>query len=64
MSRKRSRRESVLLVFRVVLYSAVLLTAAFVECRVRRALDDPAALAPLEAPQPAAESAERARPPR
>ena len=46
MSRRRSRRESILLAVRVVFFSAVLIAAATLEYRVRSALDDPTAYPP------------------
>jgi hypothetical protein len=41
MSRRRGKRESILLVIRVVFFVAVLIGAAIVEYRVRSSLDDP-----------------------
>ena len=54
MSRRRSRRESILLAVRVVFFSAVLIAAATLEYRVRSALDDPAAHPPPAATTAAA----------
>jgi hypothetical protein len=57
MSRRRGRRESILLAVRVVFFSAVLIAAAILEYRVRSALDDPAAYAPPAATTAAASAA-------
>ena len=61
MSRRRSRRESILLAARVLFFTAVLIGAAVVEYRVRTALDDPASYTPpaatVAAPAPASASA-------
>jgi hypothetical protein len=46
MSRRRGKRESILLVIRVVFFVAVLIGAAIVEYRVRSSLDDPTAYPP------------------